>query len=35
MQRALGPENGEKSNFIGKTSRKAPEGMMFKVNFES
>ena len=34
-QRALGPEGGEKRNFIGKTSRKAPEGMMLKANFES
>lgn len=35
IQRALEPEGGEKSNFIAKTSRKVPEGMMFKVNFES
>ena len=35
IKRALGPEGGEKSNFIGKVSRKAPEGMMLKVNFES
>ena len=35
IQRALGPEGGEKRNFIGKTSRKAPERMMLKVNFES